>query len=73
MRLSMWHRNITIKPLAIISREVRVLLNQISRRRLQKIFSLIKGKIKSKQDDRNVEDFGGYSMQFITARSNLLL
>ena len=27
----------------------------------------------NKQDDRNVEDFGGYSMQFITARSNFLL
>ena len=26
-----------------------------------------------KQDDRNVEDFGGYSMQFVTAISNLLL
>ena len=25
------------------------------------------------QDDRNVEDFGGYSMQFVTAISNLLL
>ena len=34
---------------------------------------IFRNRDKNKQDDRNVEDFGGYSMQFITARSNFLL
>ena len=50
-------------------RRTKVRLKEIKKFRgwIDKLFQIIK------QDDRNVEDFGGYSMQFVTAISNLLL